>query len=174
MFAKLISLQKRLSDAICDTYKIATKSAKAPFEIFEIPVNYCKQKRQSAIQGNVAMRISSQKVSQLKYLTEINATVHIFEISTWKRQKVLTNAALRPALPPWPSLWMVLGRDFTRSTAFKNFGGGLPTFSTMAWALATFSSNALMSRSGLIYILAFVSCSVTAFNCCVAFNCTSV
>jgi hypothetical protein len=70
MFAKIISLQKGLLDAICHTYKIATKSAKAPFEIFEIPVNYRKSKCQSAIQGNIAMRISSQKVSQLKYFTD--------------------------------------------------------------------------------------------------------
>jgi hypothetical protein len=50
-------IAKRAPDAICNTYKIATKSAKAPFEKFEIPVHYRKSKCQSAIQGNVAMRL---------------------------------------------------------------------------------------------------------------------
>jgi hypothetical protein len=47
----------------------------------------------------------------------------------WRR-RVFTNAALRPGMPPCPSLWVVGGTSFTRSAALRNFNGGSPTSST--------------------------------------------
>ncbi len=44
--------------------------------------------------------------------------------------RVLTNATLRPRMPPCPSLWVVFGTSFTRSAALRNFNGGSPTSST--------------------------------------------
>jgi hypothetical protein len=90
--------------------------------------------------------------------------------------RVLTNVALRPGMPPCPSLWVVFGTSFIRSAALRNFNGGSPTSSTTDWHLATFSSSAFRSRSDLPNSLAFLalaSCSVTSFSCLVAFSCTS-
>jgi hypothetical protein len=44
--------------------------------------------------------------------------------------RVLTNATLRPRMPPCPSLWVVFGTSFTRSATLRNFNGGSPTSST--------------------------------------------
>jgi hypothetical protein len=88
--------------------------------------------------------------------------------------RVLTNAALRPGMPPCPSLWVVFGTCFTRVAALRNFNGGSPTSSTTDWHLATFSSSAFRSRSDLPNFLAFlalVSCSVTSFSCLATFSC---
>ncbi len=37
--------------------------------------------------------------------------------------RVLTNATLRPGMPPCPNLWVVFGTSFTRSAALRNFNG---------------------------------------------------
>ncbi len=94
----------------------------------------------------------------------------------WRRGMILTNATLRPGMPPCPSLWVVGATILTHSAALRNFNGGSPTSSTTDWHSASFSSSAFRSQSNLpdsLAFLALASCSVISFSCLAAFNCTS-
>ncbi len=152
------------------------ESAKAPFKSLR-SWNYRNSKRQNAIWPIFAMQFASQRYRKKSYLTRQKLNfIRIFAGKKWRRGKVLTNAALRPGMPPCPSLWVVFGTNSTRSAALKNFNGGSPTSSTTDWHSASFSSSAFMSQSDLPNSLAFLalaSCSVISFNCLVTFSCTS-
>jgi hypothetical protein len=128
---------------------------------------------------NLSLRCNSHRkgIVNKNYLTRQKLNfIRIFAGKKWRRGRVLTNAALRPGMPPCPSLWVVGGTGFTRSAALKNFNGGSPTSSTTNWHSASFSSSAFRSRSDLPNSLAFLalaSCSVISFSYLVAFSCTS-
>ncbi len=124
------------------------------------------------------MQYASQRYRKQSYLTRQKLNINfirIFAGKKWRRGRVLTNAALRPGMPPWPSLWVVFGTSFTCSAALKNFNGGSPTSSTTDWHSTSFSSSAFRSRSDLpnsLAFLALVSCFVISFSCLTAFSCT--
>ncbi len=120
--------------------------------------------------------IASQRYRKKSSLTGQKLTsMGVFTRKKWRRGfRLLTNAALRPGMPPCPSLWVVFGTIFTHSTALRNFNGGSPTSSTTDWHLASFSSSAFRSRSDLPNSLAFLalaSCSVISFSYLAAFSC---
>jgi hypothetical protein len=123
------------------------------------------------------MQFASQRYPKQSYVTRHKLNfIRIFAEIKWRRGRVLTNAALRPGMPPCPSMWVVGGTSFTRSAALKNFNGGSPTSSTTDWHLASFSSSAFRSQSDLPDSLAFLALanySVISFNCLATFNCTS-
>ncbi len=117
-----------------------------------------------------AMQFASQR-----YRKGIIAKVSQIVLFDW-RGRVLTNVALRPGMPPCPSLWVVFGTSFTRSAALRNFNGGSPTSSTTDWHSASFSSSAFRSRLDLPNSLAFLalaSYSVISFSCLATFSYTS-
>jgi hypothetical protein len=134
---------------------------------------------QNAIWPIFAMQYASQWYHKLSYLTwqKLNNNfIQIFVGKKWRRGRVLTNAALRPGMPPWPSLWVVFGTNFTRLVALRSFNGGSPTSSTTDWHLASFSTSAFRSWSDLPDFLAFLvlaSYSVISFSCLAAFSRTS-
>ncbi len=123
------------------------------------------------------MQFASQRYRKKSNLTRQKLNfIRIFVGKKWRRGRVLTNAALRPGMPPCPSMWVVFGTNFTRFAALRNFNGGSPTLSTTDWHLASFSSSAFRSRSDLPNSLAFLalaSCSMISCNCLAAFSYTS-
>jgi hypothetical protein len=122
------------------------------------------------------MQFTSQRYPKQSYVTRQKLNfIRIFAEKKWRRGRVLTNAVLRPGMPPCPSLWVVGGTSFTHSAALRNFNGGSPTSSTTDWHSTSFNSSAFRSRSDLPDSLAFValaSCSVISFSCLVAFSYT--
>jgi len=125
------------------------------------------------------MQYASQRYRKQSYLTRQKLNINFIRIfggKKWRRGRVLTNAALRPGMPPWPSLWVVFGTSFTRYAALRNFNGGSTTSSTIDRHSASFSSSAFRSRSDLPNSLAFLalaSCFVISFSCLAAFSYTS-
>ncbi len=116
-------------------------------------------------------------IANKNYLTRQKLNfIRIFAGKKRRRGRVFTNAALRPGMPPCPSLWVVGGTSFIRYAALRNFNGGSPTSSTTDWHSTSFSFSAFRSRLDLpnsLTFLALVSCSVISFSCLVAFSSTS-